>query len=243
MEETISLQDLFKTVKKRLSLIVLITVVAITLSGMVSFLFLTPIYSSSTQILVNQTSEEANGQINTQDIQANLQLINTYSGIIKSPAILSKVIEEIDLKITPSSLNSAVTVNVVQNSQILAISVQNSNQVKAAEIANTIATVFQEEIVTLMNVDNVNILAPAEIPEKPSPIKPNPKLNMALAAVVGLMLGIGIAFLLEYLDTTMKTEQDIEDILGLPILGLISPIADADVKTGQTEVVPRRRRG
>lgn len=242
MEETISLQDLFKTVRKRLSLIALITVVAITLSGVVSFLFLTPVYNASTQILVNQTKEEANGQINTQDIQANLQLINTYSGIIKSAAILSKVIEEIDLNTTPSALDSAVSVNTVQNSQILAISVQNPDPAKAAEIANTIATVFQEEIVTLMNVDNVNILAPAVMPEKPSPIKPNPKLNMAIAAVIGLMLGVGIAFLLEYLDTTMKTEQDIEDILGLPILGLISPITDVDVKTGQTEVVQRRRR-
>ena len=83
---------------------------------------------------------------------------------------------------------------------------------------------FQEEIQKLMNVDNVNILSPAVHVENQSPIKPDPMLNMAIAAVIGLMLGVGIAFLLEYLDTTVKTEQDIEELLGLPILGLISPI-------------------
>lgn len=242
MEETISLQELFKTVRKRLSLIALITAIAITISGVVSFVFLTPIYQASTQILVNQTKDESVGQINAQDIQTNLQLINTYSGIIKSPAILSKVIEELNLDTTPAALDSNITVNSVQNSQILKIDVQNPDPAQAVSIANTMASVFQEEIVTLMNVDNVNILAPAEMAEKPSPVKPNPKLNMAIAAVVGLMLGVGVAFLLEYLDTTMKTEQDIEDILGLPILGLISPIPDTDLKGGHTEVVQRRRR-
>ena len=242
MEETISLQELFKTVRKRLSLIALITAIAITISGVVSFVFLTPIYQASTQILVNQSKEESAGQFTSQDIQTNLQLINTYSEIIKSPAILTKVIEELNLDTTATTLNNSITVNSVQNSQILKIDVQDSDPAQAVNIANTTASVFQEEIVTLMNVDNVNILAPAEMAEKPSPVKPNPKLNMAIAAVVGLMLGVGVAFLLEYLDTTMKTEQDIEDILGLPILGLISPIPDTDLKGGHTEVVQRRRR-
>lgn len=242
MEETISLQELFKTVRKRLSLIALITAIMITISGVVSFVFLTPIYQASTQLLVNQAKEDSAGQFTTQDIQANLQVINTYSEIIKSPFILSKVIEELDLETTPGALNSKITVNTVQNSQVLKMDVQDPDPAQAVEIANTTAAVFQKEIVSLMNVDNVNILAPAEMAEKPSPIKPNPKLNMAIAAVIGLMIGVGIAFLLEYLDTTMKTEQDIEDVLGVPILGLISPIPDTDLKSGQTEVVQRRRR-
>ena len=243
MEETISLQELFKTVRKRLSLIALITAIAITISGVISFVVLTPIYQASTQILVNQAKDDSAGQFTTQDIQANLQVINTYSEIIKSPVILSKVIEELNLDTTPGALYNKITVNTVQNSQVLKMDVQDPDPAQAVNIANTTAAVFQKEIVSLMNVDNVNILAPAEMAEKPSPIKPNPKLNMAIAAVIGLMLGVGVAFLLEYLDTTMKTEQDIEDILGLPILGLISPIPDTDLNSGQTEVVQRRRRG
>ena len=83
---------------------------------------------------------------------------------------------------------------------------------------------FQEEIQILMNIDNVNILSPAIHVKNQSPIKPDPILNMAIAAVIGMMLGVGITFLLEYLDTTIKTEQDIEELLGLPILGLLAHI-------------------
>jgi capsular polysaccharide biosynthesis protein len=242
MEETISLQELFKTLKKRMGLIALITIIAITISGVVSFWILTPIYQTSTQILVTQTKQEQS-QFNTQDIQANLQLINTYNQIIKSPAILAIVKEELDLERSVSALNNQVTVDSAQNSQVVNISVQDEDPKMAVELANKIATVFQSEIKILMNVDNVNILTPAELGPNPSPVKPDPMLNMAIAAVIGLMLGVGIAFLLEYLDTTMKTEQDIEDLLELPILGLISPIPDEDIKISQMKITQRRKRG
>lgn len=242
MEETISLQDLFKTLKKRAILILLTMLLAVTVAGVVSFVFLTPIYQASTQILVNQQKVEQN-QFNTQDIQANLQLINTYNVIIKSPAILSKVIENLDLDTTPAALNTKITVNSAQNSQVVNVSVQDPEPYMAVDIANTTAEVFQEEIQKLMNVDNVNILSPAVLSENPSPVKPDPYLNMGIAAVVGLMLGVGIAFLLEYLDTTVKTEQDIEEILDLPILGLVSPITDGDMPSAREALQRRRKKG
>ena len=241
MEETISLQQLFKTLKKRLSLIALMTIIAITISGIISYVFLTPIYQSSTQILVNQEKADVT-TFNAQDIQTNLQLINTYNVIIKSPAILSIVVEELELDVSPTELNNQITVNSEQNSQVVNITVQDENPKKAVEIANEIATVFQSEIKTLMKVDNVSILTPAVLAENPSPVKPNPTLNMAIAAVVGLMLGVGIAFLLEYLDTTVKTEQDIEEPLNLPLLGQISPIPDKELLNTKMEVMQRRKR-
>lgn len=241
MEETISLQDLFKTLKKRLLLIILTTILAITASGVVSFLFLTPIYQSSTQILVNQEKADIS-TFNSQDIQTNLQLINTYNVIIKSPAILSKVIEQLDLNTTPSALTNQITVKNEQNSQVVNITVQDANPNIAVDIANTTASVFQKEIKNLMKVDNVSILTPALVGEDPSPVKPDPMLNMAIAAVIGLMLGVGIAFLLEYLDTTVKNEQDVEELLNLPILGLISPITDKEILDTKVQVTKRRKR-
>lgn len=244
MEETISLQDLYKIIRKRLVLIVSMTVIAMLISAIISFFLLTPIYQSSTQILVNQQQKKVQDiELGAQDIQTNLQLINTYNVIIKSPAILSKVIEELDLQVMPEQLTGQITVSNEQNSQVVNISVQDADPVRAANIANTVAQVFQKEIPVLMNVDNVNILAPAELVENPSPVKPNKTLNIAIAAVVGLMIGVGLAFLLEYLDTTIKTEQDVEDILQLPIIGLISPISDNDLKTAMASIENRRGKG
>lgn len=241
MEETISLQDLFKTLKKRLILIILTTIGAMIISGIISFLFLTPIYQSSTQILVNQEKADIS-TFNSQDIQTNLQLINTYNVIIKSPAILSKVIEQLDLNTTPSALTNQITVKNEQNSQVVNITVQDPNPNIAVDIANTTASVFQKEIKNLMKVDNVSILTPALLGENPSPVKPDPMLNIAIAAVIGLMLGVGIAFLLEYLDTTMKDEQDVEELLNLPILGVISPISDKEMQDTKVQVTQRRKR-
>lgn len=228
MEETISLYDIFKVLKKRILLILSITIISTLAAAIISFYVLTPIYQASTQILVNQKTSEQQNQIQTTDIQTNLQLINTYNVIIKSPVILSKVIEILDLNTTPSALSNQITVSNANNSQVVNISVQDEQAYLAVDIANTVAQVFQEEIKELMNVDNVNILSPAELPENPSPVKPNKMLNMAIALVIGLMVGVGLAFLLEYLDTTIKTEHDVEELLGLPILGFVSKITDAN---------------
>ncbi len=237
MEETISLQELLNVLKKRFVMILAIAILAITVAGIVSYLVLTPMYQASTQILVNQDKVEQQ-PFNSQDIQTNLQLINTYNVIIKSPAILSIVIEKLDMDITPAELTSQISVDSAQNSQVINISVMDPQPFKAVDIANTTGEVFQEEIQKLMKVDNVNILSPAELSENPIPVKPNPKLNMAIGAVVGLMIGVGIAFLLEYLDTTIKSEQDVEELLELPILGLVSPISDKEMPTP----VSRQRR-
>jgi capsular polysaccharide biosynthesis protein len=223
MEETISLKELFLTLKKRLSLIIIIAAIATATSGIVSYFLLTPVYQSSTQILVNQSKNDQ--QVYTAgEVQTNLQLINTYNVIIKSPAILDKVIEQEKLDMSAGALNGLVTVSSEQNSQVVNITVQNEDPQTAANIANTIATTFKSEISTLMNVDNVSILTEAQIGENPSPIDPKPVLNMAIALVVGVMAGVGLAFLLEYLDNTIKTEQDIENQLGLPVLGAITTI-------------------
>jgi len=242
MEETISLQELGKTLRKRMSLIAILTILAITISGVISYVLITPIYQASTQILINQEKVDTTA-INPASIQGDLQLINTYNEIIKSSRILDKVVEDLDFKSSEDELNSKITVNSAEGSQVVKITVQDPSPQNAVKIANSVASVFQEEIKVLMKVDNVNILAVAQLPDNPSPIKPNPMLNMAIAAVVGLMLGVGIAFLLEYLDTTIKTEQDVEDSLEWPIVGVISPIPDSEMVTTNQSIAQRRKRG
>ncbi|HEY4554636.1 MAG TPA: YveK family protein [Bacillaceae bacterium] len=219
MEETISLRDLMQTLRKRFNLIVLITVAAVAISGVISYFILTPIYQSSTQLLVNQAKSDQ-PIYNPAEIQTNLQLIETYNVIMKSRAILDEVVDELDLDMTTSELDSKITVQSEKGSQVVNVIVQDPNPQRAAQIANKVAEVFQEKIVSIMNVDNVSILAKAEVGA--SPVKPQPLLNIAIAFVVGAMAGLGLAFLLEYLDNTIKTEQDVEKFLGLPVLGAIA---------------------
>ena len=103
MEETISLKELFQTLKKRMSLIVRITAIAVIVSGIVSYFLITPIYQSSTQLLVNQAKSEQTAY-NPSEVQTNLQLINTYNVIIKSPAILDKVAAQLGTDLTTAAI-------------------------------------------------------------------------------------------------------------------------------------------
>ncbi|KYG30602.1 YveK family protein [Alkalihalobacillus trypoxylicola] len=227
MEETISLQDIFNTLKRRLKLLFIIPLIALVLSGVISYFLLTPTYESTAQILISQENSEQ--VISQQDVRTNLELINTYNEVMRSAAILDLVIDELNLDTTVNSLKNSLSISSENNSQVMNLTVEHVDPAIAVNIANTTATIFEEQIVNLMNIDNVNILAPATLGENPSPVSPNPTLNMAIALVIGLMLAVGLAFLLEYLDPTIKSEEELEKLLELPLLGVV-PNMDEEMK-------------
>lgn len=244
MEETISLKEIFQTLRKRIVLILALTVGATFISAVISYYYLTPVYQASSQFIVNQKSQDPNVNFNVNDIRTNVELINTYNVIIKSSAILDRVIDELDLEMTAGQLEQKIQVSNAQNSQVVDVAVQDPDVVLATEIANTVVRVFQEQVPILMNVDNVQILSEATIPANPQPVKPNPVLNMAIAFVLGAMIGVGLAFLLEYLDNTIKSEQDVEKYLDLPVLGVISKISESDMRaSSQPSARISRKRG
>lgn len=229
MGETKSFKELYQTLHKRLSLILSITFISVLLVGIVTYFFLTPVYQISTQLLVNKSNSEQT-QYNVGDVQTNLQLINTYNVIIKSPAILEIVIKDLKLDLTVSELNEKMTVQTEKDSQVITLSVQDSNAEMAAKIANKTAEIFKQEIVKIMNVDNVSILAKATVSDEISPIKPQPVLNIAIAIIVGLIAGVGTVFILEYIDNTVKDEQEIERLIGVPVLGVIATMDGSQIK-------------
>lgn len=125
---------------------------------------------------------------------------------------------------TPEQLSDQITISSENESKVLTIIVKDSTPELAANIANKTAEIFKKEIPLLMNVDNINILSAAKVSENVSPIKPNKLLNIVIGVAIGIALGIGLAMLLEKLDTTIKDEKDVEQILSLPIIGLVSSI-------------------
>ncbi|NRD76956.1 capsular biosynthesis protein [Bacillus sp. BRMEA1] len=238
MEETISLKELLQTLRKRMKLILGITFIAVLISGIFSYFVMTPIYQASTQLLVNQSKGEDTPYQNN-EVQTNLQLINTYNVIIKSPAILDKVIQDLNLNMTEGQLVQAITVQNETNSQVVNLSVTDTDAARATQIANSIADVFRTEIVKIMKVDNVSILSKAVAPEHPSPIKPKKLQNIAIALVVGVMAGIGLTFLLEFLDNTVKDEQEIEKLTGVPVVGVIAMMDPTKLSAGNQSSTDR----
>ncbi|MFB4167247.1 YveK family protein [Virgibacillus sp. JSM 102003] len=242
MEETISLKEIVEVIKKRLVLIIGLIVGAAVIAAIVSYFILTPTYESSSMFVVNQEQQES-GQYNVNEIRSNVELINTYNVIIKSPAILEDVVQELNLSYSADQLSNKINVSSAENSQVVTVTATDPDAELAANIANTTVTTFQQKIPDLLNVDNVHILSEAELTANPEQVSPKPLLNIAIAIVLGAMVGIGIAFLLEYLDNTIKTEDDVEKRMGVPVLGVVTHVSDDDVRLEHFQTPHSRRRG
>lgn len=217
MEETIDLSKLFTILKKNMKYLIILPIVFLVLSMVITFIFMTPKYSSSTQVLVNQ--KETDNQMMAQQVQSNLQLVNTYSEIIKSPRILDKVSKNLKGKYSSEEISGMLTVSNQAESQILNIAVENESRESASKVANEIANVFSKDVSKIMNVDNVSILSKADT--NGNQISPQPLVNSVVGIFLGLFVALIIILLKEILDKRIKTEEDVEEILGLPVLGTI----------------------
>ena len=219
MEETIDLREYFAIIKKRFWIIALITVVAMVVSGVISFFMLSPVYESKSTLIVNTEKNEETQMITGDQFSVSQKLAVTYGEIIKSRAVLESVISNLKLDSEYEDLVEQITVSPVKDTQIISISVQDTNPKKARDIANEIPKVFEKEVKRITKANDIQVIDKAILPQ--GAIKPNKMMNVAIAAVLGMMIGLFVVFLIEYLDNKIKTPQDIEKHLGLSVIGVI----------------------
>lgn len=220
VEMEIDIRELIYIMKRRLWFIVLATILAILASGIVSFFVLDPIYQASTTIMVGKSSGYGDSsQLQIQDLNLNQRLAKTYGQIVKSRGVSEEVIDHLGLNITPEQLKAKTTVSQVNDTEFITISVTDTNPEEAASIANKLSEVFKKKVMEIMRVDNVQVLDDAVVPK--FPIKPRIAINIAIAGVLGFMISIFVAFLLEYMDNTIKSPEDIQRHLQLNIIGTI----------------------
>lgn len=169
MEEASSLKNLTKRVRKHRGVIAALTLLSVLAAGVTSYFLLTPVYETLAEILVDQ-STGGTSQMANQNLRSTLQLINTYSGIIKSPAILDQVIKELNLEMTSGQLEDDISVSNDKHSQVMTITVRNEDPATAVKIANTTVDIFENDIKAMMKVENVSILSRASVKENPEPV-------------------------------------------------------------------------
>lgn len=222
--EVIDLRDIWRIIKKGKWILISLPLIAMLTSAIISFFVLTPRYEASTTLMVGKTyaGQEAAMMLQYNDILTANQLVKTYSQIAKSRTVVEQVMRSEKIDTTYGSLSQGIDVKPVKDTQLIQITVQDVNPQRAARLANVTAIVFMDKVVEIMKVDNVNIIDHAVVPG--APIKPNKKLNVIIAGVVGFMAALGIIFLLEFLDRTIKTREDIQRHLDLPVLGVIPKI-------------------
>lgn len=229
MEEEISLVEIVAILKKRLGLIINAVLVGILLTSIYTFFIATPQYSSTTDLIVNRGQADQSSVIERTEIDTNIQLINTYSDIITRPVILEHVLDELDLDLSSSELAEKFTITNENNSQMFTVTVTDDNPYDAATIANTTASVFQEQMPEILSVDNVAILSTAE-PEQ-EPVSPNNTLIILIGSVIGAVIGIGLSLLIEFLDNTVKDDRFIVEELGWTSLGRVSEMSPDELSS------------
>ncbi len=219
MEETIDLKEYFQIIKKRAWIIVLITTIAMIVSGIISFFVLSPVYETKTTLIVNSDKAPGTDVITGDQINVSQKLAVTYGEIIKSKVVLDEVAKELKIKGGYSEIEKKLSVSPVTDTQILEVSVQDHNPKRAADIANAMPKVFTKEVKRITKASNVEVIDKAIVPK--IPVKPNKVMNIAIAGVLGVMISLFVIFLLEYMDNKIKSPQDIQKYLELPLLGVV----------------------
>lgn len=201
-----------------------------------TILFITPQYQSTTKMYV--LSKQDNNTITQQDMQTSLSLTKDYAELIKSRTVTEGVIAQLNLDLTHEQLLGKVSVDSATDTRILSITVTDPDPYEACKIANAIRDVAANHIKNVMDIDAVNVVETANIPDQKS--SPNISKNGVIGGLLGVLLSVAIILIAYISNDTIKTQEDVERYLGLSMLGTI-PLTAADRKNKKKK--QKRARG
>lgn len=222
--EEIDLKELFDFVKNKLGLLITITVGICLLGCVYGLLLQKPMYKSYTTIILSGSDS----QITQSELTLNKNLVDTYAEIVKSRRVLEQVIEELNLDTTYEKLANKISVSAVNNTEIIKITVTDANPIEAKNIANVTANFFSKEVVKLYKMNNVNVLDEAN--ESNNPYNINIVKQIVIYFFIGLIVGAGILFIIFYFDRTIKSAEQVEQKIKLPILGSVEEFSKGGKK-------------
>lgn len=213
--EELDLKEMFSYFWTKKIYIIMITTLALLLGIVYTIWIQKPEYKSYTTILLKGTEN----QITSNDIMLNQKLVDAYREIVKSKRVLTQVITNLDLDYSYEQLFNNVSVESVNETEIIKVSVSDGDNITARDITNEIAYVFNNEVSKLYDLQNVGIIDRAEISNTPYNI--NVVKQLVLSLLIGLVLSFAMVFVMFYFDNTLRSRSFIEDKLGLSIIGVI----------------------
>ncbi|EFX38346.1 MULTISPECIES: Wzz/FepE/Etk N-terminal domain-containing protein [Streptococcus] len=207
--------------KRKFSIVLVALVFAIAAFGYSAFLAKKE-YQSTSRIYVVSRQNQDNNALTNSDLQAGSYLVKDYREIILSQNVLSQAIEELKLDMTPAELSKKISVSVPTDTRILSITAKDGDPKEAARIANGLRNVAAEKIIAVTKVSDVTTLDEAEVPQSPS--SPNIRRNVLLGFIAGAGLMVVLMVVVEVLDDRVKRPEDIEELMGLTLLGIVPDI-------------------
>ena len=222
-EQEIRLDEIFDALKKRWLMIVSITLIAAIIAAVLSFFVIKPKYEASTKLFIGKEEAESQGY-SQNDVTMYQKLMKTYTATIKTKELVEKDLGSSNSEVNIKNVLENLTVTSLTDTQILEIKYESIDPIEAKNVIEEITDEFIETSKKLVPNGNIQIIESVEMPEKP--VSPNKKMNIAIAFALGLMVGVGLALLLEFLDNTFKTKEQVERELEIPVLGTIPQVKE-----------------
>lgn len=233
--EEIDLQELFSIFWEKKTLIILITLIFVVVGYIYTTVLVTPMYGASTTLVLAASNTDktststTSDSITATDVTLNSKLVSTYSELIKSNSVIRQVIDNLGITTDENVLRKRITVKAVSDTELIKITVESENPTYAEKIANEIAVVFTQTVSEIYNISNVTIVDKAETPQEPDNV--DPKKNMAIFGAAGLALVVGYILLINMLDNTVKSTEDVEKKIKLTVLASI-PVYEIESEKG-----------
>lgn len=219
-QENIKVQDIVDAIRSRWQLIVSITLTSVIIASFFTLFIIKPKYEASTKLFIGKESSENKDQsYSSNDVQMYQKLLKTYSDVIMTSDLVERALSSENLDVDSESVLSGLTVTPKTDTQILQIQYTNTDKNLAMEVVDAITQEFVETSTELISNANVKIIETVKLPQ--SPVSPNKKLNISVAFVLGLLISTTLALVLEFMNNTFKDKEQVENILGVPVIGTI----------------------
>lgn len=220
--EELDLKELFTIFWNKKTQIILIVAIFMVIGMIYTMGFVTPVYTSSTTLVLATSDSSSNSDSNsitTTDVTLNSKLVSTYSELVKSKNVLRQVKSNLNSDFNEQEMRKNITVTSVKDTEIIEITVTHEDPAYAAKIANEIAKVFTQKVSEIYNINNVHVVDEAEVSSSPSNV--NHAKDIVIFALVGIVVAVMYVLIVNMLDTTVKTQEDIERMLKIPVLANI----------------------
>jgi len=238
-EEELDLLDLLLNFWNKKILIIFAAIIGVVAGFVYTKYFVTPLYSSSVTLIlakstentISTTIEDGDRMITQADINLNQKLISTYEEIMKSKRVANKVIDNLKLDLKYEDFKKGVTVNAVEDTDVIKFSIKTVSPELSMKIANEMYNVFAEEVDRIYSIKNVAIIDSAE--ENTNPINVDYKKTMAIFGIVAVFIVCLIIFMFYYFDNTIKSSEDVKKLTDFPVLTTIPKVDSRKTKGGK----------
>lgn len=220
-EQEIDLLALFLYLRKKIWVLAISFVLCAVVGFSFTKIFLQKEYTTVTRMYV--LNQGAGSNVAVSDLQLSNLLMEDYKVLITGENVMKEVIRRLDLDMSVGQLSKKIKVNAMTNTRVVEIKITDTDPQRAADIANCVREVSSKQIQQIMDAVTVNVVYEAAVPEEAS--GPSTMKNTVLAAMVGLVIAVGVYTVIYLVDDTIRTEEDVERYLGLSTLGVI-PVSD-----------------